>query len=411
MHIKKNHFTCDPRLAIATTVLILFASNFATNSSHGLDLWTEVHPRANREATQGIRHIHFIDTETGWAEKQGTPLRTFDGGGRWRLEPLGEINPGFSAHFISPTIGWRIKSQQKNSLLDDIDFYHSTDGGQTWQARRGKVTELVQIVNAFQRDLEDNKRSVQSCIYFIDEQHGWLLGHTGTWTREFNELGWPLGMALAGNFLCSTRDGGQSWKCQVHIYETELIGLTGINTWLRVPRDVDFVNRQVGWITPRQGWMYHTTDGGITWKLGGVPFLWFDEYLTKIDFVDESRGWAIGTAGVWFTADGGRSWTKKRNGSHTALYADADGVFVGGGTGSEINPVGILHSRDDGNTWQVQWEGWEYISYIGHHEITGALWAGGKYGIILKRPYPTAVTPRGKIAAVWGNVKAGHSQR
>lgn len=409
MRIKNSRFTCDPPVTITTAIVILLALSLSAEPSHGSSLWVEVHPRVNREATEGIQLIHFIDAASGWAEKQGTPLRTFDGGGSWRLESLGDIDPGYKAHFISPTIGWRMKTQQKNSLLDDIEFYYSTDGGQTWEARRGQVTELVQILNAFRADpIEDNVRRAQCCIYFIDEQHGWLLGITNTWTREFDFLGDPIGFLLAGNFFCSTRDGGQSWKCQVHVYETERIGWSGINLWWRAPIDVDFVNRQAGWIAPSQGWMYHTTDGGVTWKLANAPSLWFDEYLTDIDFVDESRGWAISYAGVWFTADGGQTWTKKRHGHHTALYADANGVFVGGGTESEINPVGIFHSKDDGKTWQVEWDGWEFISYIGYHEVTGALWAGGKSGIILKRQYPTAVAPRGKLTTLWGNVKASN---
>lgn len=49
-----------------------------------------------------------------------------------------------------------------------------------------------------------------------------------------------------------------------------------------------------------------------------------------------------------------------------------------------------------------------YITYIGYHEVTQTLWAGGVQGLILKRTIPTtSVSPEGKLPTLWGKLKAG----
>jgi photosystem II stability/assembly factor-like uncharacterized protein len=63
-----------------------------------------------------------------------------------------------------------------------------------------------------------------------------------------------------------------------------------------------------------------------------------DAELTAVTFVDADRGWAVGDRGViWHTADGGRSWKLQQSGVTCRLEAiqflDADnGIAVGGWT-------------------------------------------------------------------------------
>ena len=70
-----------------------------------------------------------------------------------------------------------------------------------------------------------------------------------------------------------------------------------------------------------------------------APVQWInDAELTAVTFVDADRGWAVGDRGViWHTGDGGRTWKLQNSGVTCRLEAiqflDADnGVAVGGWT-------------------------------------------------------------------------------
>lgn len=85
-----------------------------------------------------------------------------------------------------------------------------------------------------------------------------------------------------------------------------------------------------------------------------------DAELTSVAFVDADRGWAVGDRGViWHTNDGGRSWKLQPSGVTCRLEAvqflDADnGIAVGGWTQPythETHGVAI-RTRDGGKTWQ-----------------------------------------------------------
>ena len=81
---------------------------------------------------------------------------------------------------------------------------------------------------------------------------------------------------------------------------------------------------------------------------------------------------------------------RKDVGNHFALYADVDGVWTTNITGRNDQGelfVGIFHSTDNGDTWQMEWEGPFGITYIGYHPVTQSLWAGGRNGRILARRY------------------------
>ena len=290
----------------------------------------------------------------------------------------------------------------------------------TWHLRRGEVTELNRIGDEVpEGPIEENWRVYDYNAYFVDEQHGWFLAITDDWRRRWNEALFLVGKPLAANVLCSTRDGGQSWKCQVHVYLSVHMGHRSVAFRLRAPRFIDFVNRQTGWIVPTGGWIYHTADGGATWEFVSNPlgnFLErdFERFITDVDFVDESRGWAVTykVGGVWFTADGGQTWERKLSGRYWAVHADINGVWVAGRRASPTNfretLEGIFYSADNGDTWQWEWEGPDTLTYIGYHEVTQSLWEGGADGLILKRNIPTtAVTPQGKLATLWGKLKAG----
>jgi photosystem II stability/assembly factor-like uncharacterized protein len=68
------------------------------------------------------------------------------------------------------------------------------------------------------------------------------------------------------------------------------------------------LNEKKGWIAGDRIW--HTEDGGETWKqqlaLPARASLIFE----RIVFVNESLGWAQTLDQVWRTSDGGQTWTR-----------------------------------------------------------------------------------------------------
>ena len=180
-------------------------------------------------------------------------------------------------------------------LMDDLEIYHTSDGGLTWQLRKGTVTKPVRH--------GEMKRLTSTCIHFADERTGWLIGYTDLKHMD-NDMD-------IGNFIYSTRDGGKHLEMPCGVLSLARRG----RFWLsyRRPVDIDFINREIGWITHFGTIMYRTTDGGMSWERTGHPYPIWITGIHNIEFVDESRGWAIArgdNSGVWYTSDGGQTWTE-----------------------------------------------------------------------------------------------------
>jgi photosystem II stability/assembly factor-like uncharacterized protein len=86
-----------------------------------------------------------------------------------------------------------------------------------------------------------------------------------------------------------------------------------------------------------------------------------DAELTAITFVSADEGWAVGDRGViWHTRDGGKTWKLQPSGVSCRLEAvqflDSDNGFIAGGW---IEPYThrscgvVLRTRDGGRTWQT----------------------------------------------------------
>lgn len=157
--------------------------------------------------------------------------------------------------FVNATRGW-IVVWSRNLL-------HTSDGGQTWEPIPSNIS--------LRR------------ISFIDENRGWGIGSDHPFTYH------------AGVY--HTTDGGRTWA---HQYTDSVWGPL---------EDIKFTDPRNGWAIG-QGFMRHTSDGGVTWQpqtayvrpAGG-------DYT--ISFRDSLRGWA----GGWqfyasTTLDGGQTWVR-----------------------------------------------------------------------------------------------------
>jgi hypothetical protein len=87
----------------------------------------------------------------------------------------------------------------------------------------------------------------------------------------------------------TTNDGGAHWA---------------VSPLKEIPVSLFFLNDSLGWMaTPKRIWQ--TNDAGRTWrKLPKSP-----EWLLRVDFLDEKRGFAVGAhKSAYQTVDGGATW-------------------------------------------------------------------------------------------------------
>lgn len=157
-----------------------------------------------------------------------------------------------------------------------------------------------------------------------------------------SERGWAVGDRGA---IWHTSDGGATWKLQASPVSCRL-------------ESIFFLNRQLGWTVGGivHPYTHHTTavllqtkDGGQNWTPLTASML---PWLKRIQFRDERRGWAIGKSsntfptGVFLTNDGGRSWAPVSGATaHGWLAGDLFDPQSGVVVGHEGN-VGLVEGRN-----------------------------------------------------------------
>lgn len=112
--------------------------------------------------------------------------------------------------------------------------------------------------------------------------------------------------------IVRTNDGGVTWYNLTPIglsetgYSVEMFVLDADHVWVQMP---DYENYY------SNGFLYHTSDGGMNWSSINTPFSGGD-----IQFLDANNGWVLADLGVatgsnaiavYQTTDGGTTWTRK----------------------------------------------------------------------------------------------------
>ncbi len=158
-------------------------------------------------------------------------------------------------------------------------------------------------------------------------------------------VGWAGG---GDSTLIKTTDGGNTWFQQ----------------YLPIGGDVDalwFIDEQTGWIVgggiSKGSGLYKTIDGGDNWKQ--YPVL---GDFTDIQFVSKDTGWAVGYSirRVWKTTDGGETWQEKGTGlfgvfTSCSFLNGMEGWVAGAYSYIDNfeNEI-IYHTTDGGDTWEQQ---------------------------------------------------------
>jgi photosystem II stability/assembly factor-like uncharacterized protein len=173
---------------------------------------------------------------------------------------------------------------------------------------------------------------------------------------------------VVGNFgsIYHTIDGGASWRPQVSNSTEQLYS-------------VDFADTKHGWIVGRSGLLLATTDGGESWRpqTSGTA-----NHLFEVKALDAAHVWVVGDWGtVLYTSDGGKTWQNRSLQRDVILnglsWADAQHGWIVGEAGA------ILTTTDGGNTWTEQHSGVEKTLFGVFFETPQRGWATGIDGLIL----------------------------
>ncbi len=306
-----------------------------------------------------LHSLHFIDN-IGWIVGDwGTVLKSIDGGKTFTLEN-GEVFNRQSLkdiYFINKQIGWVVTYSNPNDREKTGYIYRTTDGGTSWQVQFSTTSALFGIK-------------------FIDEKTGWVVGDQRS--------------------IYNTTNGGEDWKSltegsnERHKQEygqPEYLGNEPLHTFTLY--DLDFTDRQNGWIVGDLGVILHATHGTdrnekIVWKhqRGGPRFHnSADGLLLGVDFISKTLGWAVGENGtILHTRNGGVKWNAQSHPTHL-LYdvclTMQNHAYVVGDRGA------IMQSVDDGANWKAQdsrtAECFSATHFVSHEEG----WAAAETGVIL----------------------------
>lgn len=162
----------------------------------------------------------------------------------------------------------------------------------------------------------------------------------------------------------------------------------------KVPLDVTltsvaFASDKEGWAVGHAGVILHTSDGGEEWTVQrSQPEQ--DRPLFAVHFFDAQHGVAVGLWSlVLTTADGGHTWsTRELEAPPGARRADLNllGLFAGqGGALYAAAEKGyVLHSADQGLSWNYLATGYKGSFWTGTVLQDGALLVGGLRGALYR---------------------------
>lgn len=288
----------------------LFVFNLSPNPWQSID--SETFPE-NR-----VRTIDFTDSYHGWVGcEDGYIMTTKDGGKTWEEQQSG-INTTIKAiDFFNTNIGVAI-SEKDHILI-------TQNGGVSW----------ILLEKAKYPTSSGWKGTILWDVVTCDESTAWVLGNRVFFKVEISNQNWTFvskidlylhhlamlnsshGWATGGyGAIVKTTDGWQS-------HEIQDAGVSknfhGIFFW-----DVN-----IGWVVGDECTILGTTDGGDHWQVQykNRPLIQFGVGFSLLDvfFVSKFKGWAVGSYGIHFTENGGKSWMCLPNtsGRYCITFANA----------------------------------------------------------------------------------------
>lgn len=202
-----------------------------------------------------------------WAVGSGGMLLfSADEGDTWEERKLGPPEQVFSSiAFPDNNKGWVVGT--RGMILGTLD------GGNTWKKVERFYDKNAQTCNS------DSLQTYFTKVFFLDTQHGWIVGEAGT--------------------VLLTTDGGVMWE------------IVDTGKYFTTLNDIKFVNPTNGWAVGEGGVIIASTDGGNTWqdKQSGVQKTLMS---LEISPTEKSTLWVGGLQGtVLNSKDDGETWEIK----------------------------------------------------------------------------------------------------
>ena len=331
-------------------------------------------------ARAGIQNIFFVDVSNGWAAcANGYLATTSDGGESWSIVDsvgtgtvlmsiwvfsdryLAGGDNGKMYTFTETDTGFTHSDVVVDTALDIQDIYFSddmtglitgstggifktTDGGTSWNEISGvditgHLNDIVPAgANLFAVGYDDNNTSgvVEKSV---DEGESWYFRGYGMSVNLHDVMfidrnkGWVVGKQ---GYIFHTTDGGNVWMHQRSGTSKNLEGIFFLSDGLH------------GWAVGQAGRILSTTNGGADWTVNTSYF--GDYWLQDVWFLDEQHGFLCGIDGlIAYTEDGGENWTEQVSGVSVDLndihFLSATEGYIAGANGT------ILHTTDGGDNW------------------------------------------------------------
>lgn len=286
-----------------------------------------------------LRAVQFWDQNEGWAVgDEGTVWHTIDGGQTWERQPTGVRSSLRSLQMLNPYVGWVVGREELPNGGSTGTILFTKDGGLNWQrCSRNTMPGLNRVC-------------------FVDDKVGFVAGDG---TDQF-----PTGAFV-------TRDGGRSWQA---------VPGPRCSGWLAA----DFADDKSGMLVGCWNGLATLRDGSIgaanVDALGG-------RNLRGL-YSRGKQAFAVGQGGIILkTETAGASWgfvnpklapELRACWDFHAVAGCRDHLWVAGRPGSVM-----LHSGDQGKTWEVQKTGQTLPLNAVHFINENNGWAVGEFGCVV----------------------------
>lgn len=233
--------------------------------------------------TSQIEYCCILDTQTVWVSNLFNIYKTVNGGSSWTI-----VSTGLSAFFLNDIYF----TSSLNGFMATSDGIASTlNGGTTWAyVPTATVTSFTTIKFT---DANTGWSNGASDIYkTIDGGATWSAINEGLSQPQHcfflnNNEAWAAKSLSAGDTIRKTTNGGTSWSTTFAIGSSSLNGMKAL--W--------FCDSNKGFQSRTLNTIQKTTDGGATWIDLSTP-LTSGEDINKFYFVSPTVGWAVGKNGV-----------------------------------------------------------------------------------------------------------------
>jgi len=250
-------------------------------------------------STPSFYGIYFINSLTGWVcGGSGYIFKTTNGGVNWVLQSSFEHRLLRSIFFTDQNNGWACGT--------DISFndalLKTTNGGETWIDNDMGTTDDFQSV------------------HFINSNLGWLASDLRLYETTNGGNDWTANAAnITSTKSIHFKDENIGWAAGLKMYKTTDAGVN----WFEITRPsaygvtgIYFYNELMGWAGGFEG-LFYTNDGGATWSKQD------EARVESISFTDQNHGWAVGSMDGFYGYNT-KAILRTTNGGATSVDEDKD---------------------------------------------------------------------------------------